>query len=103
MLRTLVIFAGFVMLLGAGVAVAAWPHGAPVASGFSTDEMLTRAYEHVRTGMPASQLGTIGFDTANTERLSKMALMERFMPKDSFAFDALDPAVQACYVGPADC
>jgi len=104
MLRTLVIFAGFVMLLGAGVAVAAWPRNSDAAaSGFSNDELLTRAYERVRTGMPASQLGTIGFDTAKAQRLSKLALMERFMPKDSAGFDALDPAVQDCYVGPGDC
>jgi len=98
------IFTGFVMLLSAGVAVAAWPHDSPLAtSGFDSDEVLTRAYERVRTGMPASQLGTIGFDTAKAQRLSKLALMERFMPKDSMGFDALDPAVQDCYVGAADC
>ena len=98
------IFAGFVMLLGAGVAVAAWPRSSDAAvSGFSNDELLTLAYERVHAGMPASQLGAIGFDTAKAQHLSKMALMERFMPKDSFAFDALDPAVQACYVGPGDC
>jgi hypothetical protein len=94
-MRTLIIFAGFVMLLGAGVAAA--------ASGFSNDELLTRAYARVRTGMPVSQLGAIGFDTAKAQRLSKLALMERYMPKDSFAFDDLDPVVQDCYAGPGDC
>jgi hypothetical protein len=103
-MRTLIIFAGFVMLLGAGVAVAAWPqNSAAAASGFSSDELLTRAYERVHTGMPASQLGAVGFDTAKAERVSKLALMERFMPKNSADFDALDPVVQDCYLGQADC
>ena len=102
-MRGLILFAVMVMLLGAGVAVAAWPHATPVASGFDSDETLMRAYAHVQTGMPASQLGTIGFDTAKAEHLSKLALMERYMPKDSAGFDALDPAVQDCYVGPGDC
>jgi hypothetical protein len=102
-MRTLLIFAGFVILLGAGCAVAAWPHGSAAASGFSSDELLTRAYERVHTGMPASQLGAIGFDIAKAERVSKLALMERFMPKNSEDFDALDPVVQDCYFGQADC
>ena len=104
-MRGLILFAGFVMMLGAGrrgVAIAAWPNQAAV-SGFSSDELLTRAYARVQAGMPASQLATIGFDTAKAERLTKLALMERFMPKDSLAFDALDPAVQDCYLGSADC
>lgn len=90
-------------MLGGGIAVAAWPHDTPPVSGFSSDEMLTNAFARVKTGMPASQLGTVGFDTAKATRLSKLALMERFMPKDSAGFDALDPAVQACYTEPADC
>jgi hypothetical protein len=103
-MRGLLLFAGFIMMLGAGIAVAAWPHAEAVApSGFSSDELLANAYARVKTGMPASQLGTVGFDTAKAERLSKLALMEHFMPKDSAGFDALDPPVQACYTEPADC
>ena len=34
--------------------------------------------------------------------LEKLALMENYMPKDTAAFDALDPAVRGCYLGP-DC
>ena len=102
-MRGLILFAVLVVLLGAGVAVAAWPHPKPVASGFDSDEKLVNAYAHVQTGMPASKLNTVGFDTAKAERLSKLALMERYMPKDSVGFDALDPAVQDCYVGPGDC
>ena len=76
---------------------------APPHRGFSSDELLTRAYARVHTGMPASQLGAIGFDTAKAEQVSKLALMERFMPKNSEDFDALDPVVQDCYFGQADC
>jgi hypothetical protein len=103
MFRTFLIFVGFVTMLGAGVAVAAWPRATVMATGFENDEGLMRAFTRIHTGMPASQLGTVGFDIAKAQHLSKLALMERFMPKDSTAFDALDPAVQTCYVGPADC
>ncbi len=104
MFRTLVFFVGFVMLLGAGVGVAAWPSATRAsASGFSSDEMLVRAYARVDTGMPVSQLAAAGFDPAKAERLSRLGLMERYMPKDSAQFDNLDPAVQDCYVGRSDC
>lgn len=102
-MRGLILFAGFVIMLGGGIAVAAWPKAAAPVSGFSSDEMLTNAYARIKPGMPSSQLSTIGFDTAKAERLSKLALMEHFMPKDSAGFDALDPAVQACYTEPSDC
>ncbi len=90
------------MMFGGGLALNSWQHPAAPAGGVSNDEALTRAYERVHTGMPVSQLSKIGLDTAKAQRLSKLALMENFMPKDSAAFDALDPAVQGCYLGP-DC
>jgi hypothetical protein len=100
-MRRLSLFAGFVMLLGAGFT--ALPHHADgAATGPSNDELLTRAYDRVQTGMPVSQLGQIGLDTTQAEHLSKLALMENYMPKDTAAFDALDPAVQACYFS-TDC
>jgi hypothetical protein len=102
MLKTICVFIGLVMVLGAGIAMA-WPRAGAAASGFSNDEWTLRAYAQVRTGMPFSQLGALGLDTAKAERLSKLALMERFMPKDSAAFDALDPAVRNCYLGSDDC
>ena len=81
-----------------------WPPGrAAGASGFDNDDKLLRAYQRIEPGMPASQLTLMGFDTGKAERLSKLALMENFMPKDSSAFDALDPAVQDCYTGREDC
>ena len=53
--------------------------------------------------MPASKLAGLGFDPARARRLSALALMERYMPKDSFAFDAMDPVVQSCFQGHSDC
>jgi hypothetical protein len=97
MLRTLGIFVGFVVMLGAGVAVAAWPQAKEAAPGFSSDELLVTAFARVSTGMPASQLAAAGLDTAKAKRLSALALMEAFMPKDSTEFDALNPALQSCF------
>jgi hypothetical protein len=104
MLRTSALFILFVITLGAGIAVAAWPHGGATASdGVASEQQLLRAYARVRDGMPASRLEVAGFDTARVQRLSALALMERFMPKDSFAFDSQDPAVQRCFEGSDGC
>jgi hypothetical protein len=102
MLKTVCIFIGLVMVLGAGMAMA-WPRAHASPSGLGSDERTLRAYAQVRTGMPFSQLGALGIDTAKAERISKLALIERFMPKNSTAFDALDPAVRNCYLGSGDC
>jgi hypothetical protein len=104
MLRTAAFFILFVITLGAGIAVAAWPHGGTTsADGFASEQQLLMAYARVRDGMPASRLEAAGFDTSRAQRLSALALMERFMPKDSFAFDGLDPAVQGCFEGGDGC
>ena len=104
-MRKVFILAFVAILMGAGVAVAAWPREtvSEPAAGFSSDEMLAQAYARIHTGMPASELSSIGFDITEAERLSRLALMEQYMPKDSAAFDALNPEVKACYVGPGDC
>ncbi len=96
------IFSVFALLalLGGGFAFVGWPHASAAARN---EDRLMHAYALVKPGMPAAQLGALGFDTAKAERLSKLALMERFMPKDSKAFDALDPAVRHCYLGSGDC
>ena len=58
------------------------------------------AYQQVTPGATrASDLGQIGFDSSdspNVEVLSYLGVIERFMPRDSIKFDALDPAVQSC-------
>jgi hypothetical protein len=58
------------------------------------------AYQQVMPGATrASDLGQMGFDAGdspNVEVLSYLGVIERFMPRDSIKFDALDPAVQSC-------
>lgn len=104
MLRLFPIFVALVILLGAGLAVAAWPRAnAASAAGFASTEQLIIAYERVHEGTPASKLAELGFDPVRAHRVSALGLMERFMPKDSFSFDNLDPAVQSCFEGRSDC
>jgi hypothetical protein len=100
MLKAFSILAGAVAL-AAGLSFAGAPHAGAVAGG--DDDPLIRAYAQVRIGMPFSRLAALGFDAARAERLSRLALMERFMPRDHAAFDALDPAVKNCYRGSGDC
>jgi hypothetical protein len=97
MLRTLGIFVGLVVMLGAGVAVAAWPRVQNTSAGFGSDQSLVSAFARVPAGMPVSQLASAGFDTSQAKRLSALALMEAFMPADSTAFDTLDPGLQSCF------
>jgi hypothetical protein len=103
MLKAFSILASAVAL-AAGVALAGSPHaGAAASGGADDDDRLMRAYAQVRIGMPFSRLAALGFDTARAERLSRMFLVEQFMPRDHAAFDALDPAVKNCYRGSGDC
>lgn len=92
------IFVSFVVLLGAGagLTVAAWPH-AQSKPAAGSDEKLEIALAHVSTGMPVYGLAKAGLDVAQAKRLSALALMEAFMPKDSTDFDGLDPALQSCF------
>jgi hypothetical protein len=102
MLRALSILAGAVAL-AASLSFAGSPHASAAALGSGDDDRLMRAYAQVQIGMPFSRLAALGFDTAKAERLPRMVLMERFMPKDHAAFDALDPAVKNCYRGSGGC
>jgi|SRR5476651_1043318 hypothetical protein len=102
MLRAFSILAGAV-ILAASLSFAGSPHASAAAPAGGDDDRLMRGYAQVRIGMPFSRLAALGFDAAKAERLSRMALMERFMPKDHTAFDALDPAVKNCYRGSGDC
>ena len=102
MLRAFSIIAGAV-LLAASLSFAGSPHGSAATLRGGNDDRLTHAYAQVRIGMPFSRLAALGFETAKAERLSRVALMERFMPEEHTAFDALDPAVKNCYRGPGDC
>ena len=67
--------------------------------GISSLKDLAQAYVQVKPGTTrASQLARLGFDTANpsVHMLSYLGVMERFMARDSVAFDRLDTAVQDC-------
>ena len=98
MLRTLAIFLGLIVMLGCGVAVAAWPRAASTQDIQFSEQQLKSAYVRIRAGVtPVSQLAGLGFDTASARKLSYLGVMEQFMPADSFGFDALDPAVQSCF------
>jgi len=69
-------------------------------------EALKGAYARVMTGeTPAPELTKLGFDTGNggVRRLTYLALMEYFAPRDSAGFDDLDPAAQKCLNTPEGC
>jgi hypothetical protein len=95
-MRVLAIFAALIVLLGCAAAVMAWPHGDGRLE--SRARISSADYRHLHPGATlASDLPRLGFDTQNAERLSYLGVMEQFMPRDSFGFDALDPAVQDCF------
>lgn len=91
------------VVLATGLSFAFSPQRSAAALGDSDEDRLMHAYAQVQIGMPISRLAALGFDAAKAERLSRMTLMERFMPKDPTVFDALDPAVKNCYRGSDDC
>ena len=102
MLKAFSILAGAVVL-AASLSFVGSPHASAAALGGGDDDRLMRAYAQVRIGMPFSRLDSLGLDTAKAERLTRMALIKRFMPNDHAAFDALDPAVKNCYRVSGDC
>ena len=70
------------------------------ADGFKSYKALQTAYRSIRPGKTlASDLGRLGFDATSSpdvKVLSYLAVIERFMPKNSVGFDRLAPAVQSC-------
>ena len=74
-------------------------HGSAPA-GFRSLRQFRAAYARVTPGITAaSELDRLGFDLAapSAHLLSYLGVMERFMPRDSEAFDRLDPAMRACF------
>src|SRR5689334_18799127 len=70
----------------------------PQSKSLSGRELLA-AYQRVQPGLTrASQLAHFGLDmsSANTQALSYLGVLERFMPRDSVAFDKLDAGVRDC-------
>jgi len=67
---------------------------------------LKAAYARILPGETAvPDLSRLGFDTGRSgvRRLSYLALMENFAPRDGDGFDALDPAAQKCLSTPEGC
>src|SRR5258706_8778719 len=93
-------FAVAAVLFVGGVVLAELPRqGDALQSKILTGPDLLAAYARVRPGLTrASQLARFGLDTAaaNTQVLSYLGVMERFMPRDSVAFDRLDAGVRDC-------
>ena len=95
-----VMFAIAAMVLVSGIVLAELPRQGDVAQSKTlTGRDLVAAYARIQPGLTrASQLARLGLDTgaANTQLLSYLGVMERFMPRDSVAFDRLDVAVRDC-------
>ena len=69
-------------------------------TNFKSYKEVEIAYQQISPGATReSDLTQLGFDASgspNVEVLSYLGVIERFMPRDSIKFDALDPAVQSC-------
>jgi len=76
-------------------------------AGFETYESVMASYESVEPGvMPASQLPSLGFDIAmspNTEVLSYLGIIERFMPREAIKLETLAPPVRTCILAQHYC
>jgi hypothetical protein len=62
-----------------------------------------KLFQAIRIGAPLSSLSPLGFDVAKAERLPKASLIKQYMPKNTAAFNSLQPAVQRCYRGTQSC
>lgn len=95
-----VMFAIAAIVLVSGIVLAELPRQGDVAqSRILTGRDLVAAYVRIQPGLTrASQLARLGLDTGavNTQLLSYLGVMERFMPRNSVAFDRLDVAVRDC-------
>ena len=104
MLRAIAVVTAIVLMLSCGVATASWWLRDEPANARTAMLQWKAAYNRIRTGVtPASQLSQLGFNTAGAAKLSYLGVVETFMPRDSFGFDALDPAVQSCIQAPDHC
>jgi hypothetical protein len=77
-----------------------WQASLVSASGnFASLAQMRAAFARVVPGMPAAELAQLGFDRSrpSAATLSYLAAMEFFMPKNSLAFDRLDPAILSCF------
>ena len=96
--RTIVFTIAALILVGGIVLVELPRQGDAPQLKFLTVHQLLAAYDHIQPGTRASQLARFGLDAAatDTQVLSYLGVMERFMPRDSVAFDSLDAGVRNC-------
>jgi hypothetical protein len=83
-----------------------WLHVSRSRTADVSLEALKVAYARVTPGAtPVPELVQLGFDTSRggVQRFSYLGLMERYAPRDSAAFDKLDPAAQKCLGAPDGC
>jgi hypothetical protein len=82
------------------------PQDSGAHAGFRSLQQFRAAYARIAPGITAeSELDRLGFNlTAPDARtLSYLGVMEHFMPRDSQAFDRLDPAMRSCFEAPDGC
>jgi hypothetical protein len=77
------------------------PHESDVKNtSFKSYSEVQVAYQQIAPGQTRTgDLAEIGFDSnesPNVEVLSYLGVIEKFLPRDSIRFDALDPTVQKC-------
>jgi hypothetical protein len=93
-------------LVGCGALTLLPRQGDPVPVRLMTVKDLAAAYARVQPGLTrTTQLTSLGFDlgAANSQALSYLGVMERFMPRDSVRFDRLNAVVQDCIAARDHC
>lgn len=101
---TLVI--GVLALVGCGVLTLLPRQSDPAPVRLMTVRDLAAAYARVQPGQTrTTQLSSLGFDmgAGNSQSLSYLGVMERFMPRDSVRFDHLNAVVQDCIAARDHC
>jgi hypothetical protein len=78
---------------------------APAQGSFASLAQFRAAYAGVVPGMPASRLARLGFDPSQpgAQTLSYLGTMEFFMPRNSRAFDRMNPAILGCLAAKDRC
>ena len=106
MSRKLGIWCVALALLAALAVANLWHQSAPATAESVPLDALQAAFNQVVPGETAApELTKIGFDTGHggVRRLTYLGLMEYFAPRDSKAFDRLDPKAQKCLSNPEGC
>lgn len=79
---------------------------AQMATSFTGYEQVVDAFDQIHPGQATmADLAFLGFDPrqGNVQVISYLGIEDRFLPHNSFKFDRLDPAVQACILAETQC